>query len=502
MKKVANVFLALILVAAISGGVSYLTFSYLSETKGTTSGVTGTSNKSTLVHSVSGKAMGTSAYEQDFTVIAENAVHAVVHIKSTVVREGRRYINPFEFYFGGRGYYQEPPQKQEGYGSGVIITNDGYIVTNNHVIEGADEINVSLNDKRSFKAKLIGTDPSTDIALLKIEAENLPIIPFGDSDALKVGEWVLAVGNPFNLTSTVTAGIVSAKARNLSASLGGGTGSERIESFIQTDAAVNPGNSGGALVNTRGELVGINTAITSQTGNFAGHSFAVPTSIVSKVIDDLKQFGLVQRAVMGVSISNITPELQKEKKITTLDGVYVVSVENLSAALKAGIEAGDVLTAVNGTSVSNSAELIEQMNRYRPGDVVNIDLLRDGKVKTVSVELMNSRGSTELIKENSAETILGAKFEMLSDKEMRQIGVNYGVKVTSVSNGKLKNAGVTKGFVVLKINNSPVKSPEDVVEITNSILQGGAGFGEQAMFVVGIKPNGRSAYLAIDLSEN
>lgn len=500
MKKTVNGIFTLLFTAIVSGGVSYATYSYMNEKKGTQETFSSGAD-TTWVHRVSGKAMGTSAYEQDFTQIAENAVHAVVHIKSTVVREGRKYIDPFEFYFGGHGYYQEPSRKQEGYGSGVIITTDGYIVTNNHVIDKADEITVSLNDKRTFKATLVGTDPSTDIALLKIEAEGLPIIPFGNSDVLKVGEWVLAVGNPFNLTSTVTAGIVSAKARNLSASLSGGRGSNRIESFIQTDAAVNPGNSGGALVNTQGELVGINTAITSETGNFAGHSFAVPTSIVSKVIDDLKQFGLVQRAVLGISAMNITPELKEEKDLAQLNGVYVHSVENFSAALKAGIEEGDIITAINGTAINDFNELTGQLSRFRPGDKVEVELLRGKKKKTVQVELMNTRGNTDIVKANSADAVLGAKFEALTEKEKRQLGINYGVKVTELESGKLKESGMMKGFVVLKINNRAINSPEEVVEIANEVLQGGTGYGEQALFIVGVKPNGRSAYLAIDLSD-
>jgi len=318
--------------------------------------------------------------QTDFTEAAESSVHAVVHVKTTIQRQV--YADPFmEFFFGIPKTYQQPAQMASG--SGVIISKDGYIVTNNHVIDKAQIIQVVLNDKREFEATLVGTDPNTDIALLKINTDSLPTIPFGNSDNLKVGEWVLAVGNPFNLTSTVTAGIVSAKARNINIL----QSSMKIESFIQTDAAVNPGNSGGALVNTRGELVGINTAIASQTGSYAGYSFAVPVSIVEKVVGDIKQFGMVQRAVLGVQIMEITPELQKERNLPTLQGVFIAGVVKGGAADRYGINRGDIITHIDGRTIRTVTDLQEQIGRHHPGDKVEISLLRNGKAATIEVEL-------------------------------------------------------------------------------------------------------------------
>ncbi|MBO7259592.1 MAG: trypsin-like peptidase domain-containing protein, partial [Paludibacteraceae bacterium] len=303
-------------------------------------------------------------------------------------------IDPFLEFFFGLPHYQERPQpQQQGFGSGVIISNDGYIVTNNHVIDRADMIQVVLNDKRTYTAQLVGTDPTTDIALLKIEADSLPTITFGDSDMLKVGEWVLAVGNPFNLTSTVTAGIVSAKARNINIL----NAAMKIESFIQTDAAVNPGNSGGALVNIQGRLVGINTAIASETGSYAGYAFAVPTSIVQKVVEDLKQHGTVQRAILGVQIADITDRLAKDRNIHTLAGAYVNSVMELSAAHMAGITEGDIITHVNNSPIKTVAELQEQIGRHRPGDEITITLLRNNTSITLPVTLQNRQGTTEIL---------------------------------------------------------------------------------------------------------
>ena len=362
-------------------------------------------------------------------------MHGVVHIKATTNAKqyadggngGQQYIDPFEYFFGfggrGGGGFQRPqPQPRVGAGSGVIISTDGYIITNNHVIDGADELEVTLNDNRKFSAKLIGTDPSTDIALIKVDAKDLPTIPFGDSEILKVGEWVLAVGNPFNLTSTVTAGIVSAKGRGIS--MGGDR--SKIESFIQTDAAVNPGNSGGALVNTKGELVGINTAIYSETGNFAGYSFAVPISIAGKVASDLKQYGTVQRAILGVlmmsvgdiadqlSNPNLNSKLKEEltelkSKIKVSEGACVSDFAERSSAKEAGLEKGDVIFAVNGAKVKNANALQEQISKYRPGDKVEITVDRNGTNKKFTVELRNAQGSTSVVKsagDSSADVLL------------------------------------------------------------------------------------------------
>ena len=333
--------------------------------------------------------------DTDFTTAAQLSVNAVVHVKTTyTAKKQSSVIDPFLEFFFGLPHYQERPQpQQQGFGSGVIISNDGYIVTNNHVIDRADMIQVVLNDKRTYTAQLVGTDPTTDIALLKIEADSLPTITFGDSDMLKVGEWVLAVGNPFNLTSTVSAGIVSAKARNINIL----NAAMKIESFIQTDAAVNPGNSGGALVNTQGRLVGINTAIASETGSYAGYAFAVPTSIVQKVVEDLKQHGTVQRAILGVQIADITDRLAKDRNIHTLAGAYVNSVMELSAAHMAGITEGDIITHVNNSPIKTVAELQEQIGRHRPGDEITITLLRNNTSITLPVTLQNRQGTTEIL---------------------------------------------------------------------------------------------------------
>ncbi len=438
-----------------------------------------------------------SAIQTDFTVAAEKAINAVVHIKSTINRQSSSYNNGFndpffDFFFGERMRPQNP-QPQVGMGSGVIISQDGYIVTNNHVIERADKIEVTLNDKRSFTAKLIGVDPVTDIALLKIDAENLATIPYGDSDKLKVGEWVLAVGNPFNLTSTVTAGIVSAKARNIN--ILPGSGGMKIESFIQTDAAVNPGNSGGALVSTNGELVGINTAIASQTGNYTGYSFAVPISIVSKVIADLKEYGAVQRAVLGIIIHDIDAEFAKEKDLSVLEGVYVEKLQEKSSAKDAGMKAGDVITGVNGTKVKSVSELQEQLSRYRPGNKVSITVLRGKKEETFEVTLKNVQGNTDITKDVSMDA-LGVKFKEVSSDLRHKFGLSYGVQVESVGKGKFQDAGVKPDFIILKINNQRINSDSDINDIAHDLQNAE----EQAMFIVGIYPNGKEAYYAVNLN--
>ena len=394
---------------------------------------------------------------------------------------------------------QRPQQQPRvGAGSGVIISTDGYIITNNHVIDGADELEVTLNDNRKFPAKIIGADPTTDIALIKIEATDLPTIPFGDSEKLKVGEWVLAVGNPFNLTSTVTAGIVSAKSRgNIGA---GGKDRSKIESFIQTDAAVNPGNSGGALVNTKGELVGINTAIYSETGNFAGYSFAVPISIAGKVANDLKQFGTVQRAVLGVLIQDpqYVPDAEKEK-VKVFEGAYVGGFAERSSAKEAGIEKGDVIVAVNGVKIKSSSALQEQISKYRPGDKVELTINRNGSTKKFTVELRNAQGSTKVVKGGDSAEVMGAAFKALNDEQKRKLGVSYGIEVTGLTSGKLKDAGIKKGFIIMIVNNQKISAPEDLEKIVESILQGRTE--DQGLFIKGFYPNGRTKYYAIDLAE-
>ena len=513
--------LGVTIVAAVSVGAAIGTSTYLiekNESKQAISDLAQVFNQPIHYAGINAAA----AENIDFTKAAENTVHGVVHIMATTTvkaqyadQYGRQYIDPFEFFFGfGGGGFQRPdPQPQVGYGSGVIISTDGYIITNNHVIEGADELQVTLNDNRKFDAKLVGTDPQTDIALIKIEAKDLPTIPFGDSEKLKVGEWVLAVGNPFNLTSTVTAGIVSAKGRGMT--IGDET---KIESFIQTDAAVNPGNSGGALVNTKGELVGINTMIYSRTGSFSGYSFAVPISIAGKVASDLKQYGVVQRAVLGVIMTGVgdimdvlsMPNLSKEDKekyqtmkdkIKVSEGAYITEFAEKSSAKAAGMEIGDVITAINGTKIKSSRDLQEQISKYRPGDKVQVTVNREGKEKTFNVELKNAQGSTEVVKSkgNSAD-VLGAAFEALSNDKKREYGVSYGVEVTGLLNGKMKQQNIRKGFIILIANDVKISTPEQLEKLVDSLLKGSSD--NQYLVIKGFYPeDGRTRIYAIDLAE-
>ncbi len=431
----------------------------------------------------------------DLTGAAENSLHAVVHIKSTQLGKTQtvqQMPDLFDFFFGdGMGRQQQVrTQPRVGFGSGVIISEDGYIVTNNHVIDGADEIDVKLNDNREFKGKLIGADPNTDLALVKIEGDDFPTIPVGDSDALKVGEWVLAVGNPFNLTSTVTAGIVSAKARTLGVYNGG------IESFIQTDAAINQGNSGGALVNARGELVGINAVLSSPTGAYAGYGFAIPTSIMTKVVDDLKEFGTVQRAILGISGYDLGDERTKDKDLGTVEGVYVAEVTDGSGAKAAGIESGDVIVKIAGKKVHNMAELQENIAKHRPGDKVSVTIMRGKKEKDLDVTLKNMQGNTEVVKKFDLD-MLGAAFQPISDDVKRHLGVSYGLQVTGVDKGKFADAGIKKGFVILKVNGHKITSEEDLAEVLKAANQSP----ERALFISGYYMSGRRANYAVDLSD-
>jgi Do/DeqQ family serine protease len=438
----------------------------------------------------------------DFTIAAESAVHAVVHIKATTKSRtqggGRQYMDPFEYFFGfGNRGYQRQPQARVGFGSGVIISTDGYVITNNHVVEDADEIEVALNDSRTFTGKVVGTDASTDIALVKIEGKDFPTIPFGDSDKLKVGEWVLAVGNPFQLTSTVTAGIVSAKGRGV---YSGDDDRDKVASYIQTDAAVNRGNSGGALVNTKGELVGINTMIYSETGTFAGYSFAVPISIAGKVATDLKQYGTVQRAMLGVSIKDVKLLSDEEKeKVKVLEGVYVADFTEFSSAKGAGIEIGDVITAVNDSKVKSVNELQERISRFRPGDKAVVAVNRNGTTKTFTVELRNTQGNTDVIKgKGDVAELLGAAFKELTAKQKQELGVSYGIEVAAVFNGKLRDAGITKGFIIMIANEQKISTPDEMEKLTERILR--SNDEDKLLVLKGISPNGRTRYYAIDLA--
>ena len=415
----------------------------------------------------------------DLTFAAEKSIHSVVHIATQSLRGGGWSSgNPFfDEFFGLRN---QQPQIAQGFGSGVIISSDGYIITNNHVIESAQNIKVILNDKREFEAKLIGTDPSTDIALLKVEAKDLQFLIYGNSNDLKLGEWVLAVGNPFNLTSTVTAGIVSARSRNL----GINTDQLSIESFIQTDAAVNPGNSGGALVNQQGNLIGINTAIASRTGSYTGYSFAVPVTIVKKVVDDLKEFGEVQRALLGVNIGDVNAERAKELNLDKVEGVYIGGVPENGAAKQAGIKEGDVIIQVEGKPIKNTAELQEKISQYRPGDKVDVVVLRNNEKKPFTVTLRNKHGDTEIVRDNTL--VLGAEFETITDKEKEKLEINSGIKITRLDKGKLKTSGIKEGFIITHVNKKPIFEVKDFKRETGNAKGG--------ILVEGIYPNGESAY--------
>lgn len=392
----------------------------------------------------------------DFTYAAETGVKAVVHVK--VVKNGQQAMGPqslFDFFFG---YGNPSPQirPQVGAGSGVIISRDGYIITANHVIEGADEVLVTLDDKREFEGRVIGKDPATDIALLKIEAEDLPALKFGNSDDLRLGQWVIAIGNPYDLRSTITAGIVSAKGRSLPSY----QDEFKIEAFIQTDAAVNPGNSGGALVNAKGELVGINTAIATRTGSYSGYSFAVPSSIAQKVVDDLRKYGIVQRALLGITMQDVTGELAEEKDIRDIKGVYIHEVLEDGAAHKAGIKEGDILLEVDGVKVNSGTSVQEQISKFSPGDKVGLLLRRGNKEVKVTATLQNQSGDTQLLSETEGDVthFMGAQLRPAGKEVRDQLRIRSGIEVTAISDGKLKDAGIRKGFVITHVNQKPVST--------------------------------------------
>ncbi|GAB4256456.1 MAG: trypsin-like peptidase domain-containing protein [Vicingaceae bacterium] len=421
----------------------------------------------------------------DLTNAAEHSVDAVVHVKTETLVQSPYANDPvYSFFYG-----QQPPQMVQSSGSGVIVSNDGYIVTNNHVIQNAEEIEVTLNNNRTYKAELIGSDPSTDLAVLKINEENLPFLYYGNSDNVKIGEWVLAVGNPYNLTSTVTAGIVSAKGRNINIlSDDPYTGNSPIESFIQTDAAVNPGNSGGALVNIKGELIGINSAIKSNTGSYTGYSFAIPVNIVKKVVDDLKEYGIVQRAYIGVSISNIDEKISEELDLKDLNGVYVNKTIDGGAANEAGIKKGDIIKKIGAVEIKNVTELQEHIGQFRPGDKINVTVLRNGKEKIIPVVLKNSQGEEKIIEKNTLELTkkLGVLVEEPSKTELKTLGINNGVKVKKIYNGKFLRAGIRPEFIITKVNGKSLKSTEHFYEILKN-LKGG-------VLLEGFYPNGKKAY--------
>ena len=429
----------------------------------------------------------------DLTIAAENSVHAVVHIMTEYERKSNVYDYFFRDFFGSPQYQNQ--QMLVASGSGVIFSQDGYIVTNNHVVQDASRIEVTLNDKRTYNAKIVGTDPSSDLAVIKIEEKNLPTIPFGSADNVKVGEWVLAVGNPFNLTSTVTAGIVSAKARNIHI-LPDPAGGSALESFIQTDAAVNPGNSGGALVNARGELIGVNAAIASGTGYYTGYSFAIPVSIVKKITHDLIKFGEVQRAILGVTIRELDSQLAKEMEIEGLNGVYVAGLSDKGSARAAGLKKGDVILAIDNVLVNSTSELMENISQHNPGENVEVKVNRNGKshVYTVTLQSLNDPANGSLTVETSASSennVLGVTLENLSAAELSQLDLNYGVRVKKLYKGKLSTAGIKEGFIITKIDNDAIKSVDDF----NSVIHNKTG----GVLMEGVYPNGVKAYYGFGL---
>ncbi|GAB3980997.1 trypsin-like peptidase domain-containing protein [Spirosoma terrae] len=446
---------------------------------------------------------GPTATPNDFSTAAEAVTPTVVHIRTTITRTVRQQQVPdiFRDFFGDDFGGQSRPRRQQGQasGSGVIISKDGYIVTNNHVVQDADEVEVILTDKRSFKAKVIGTDPLTDLAVVKIEANNLPAITLGDSDALKLGEWVLAVGYPLDLESTVTAGIVSAKGRGIgilnqnARQQNDPKADTPIEAFIQTDAAINPGNSGGALVNLRGELVGINSAIASATGYYSGYGFAVPVSLVKKVSADLLKYGNVQRGYLGIMPIELNSTIAKEKGAKVGRGIYVESVVENGAAKIAGLEKGDVIIKMEGQPLDSDAQMREVIGRRRPGDVVNVTVNRNGTERDFKIELRNRNGGREVIKKTEAPTAtalssLGADFEELSAQDAKQLGVTGGVRVKKIVDGKLAETDIEEGFIIVKANGKNVKTTKDLQAALSSVKEG------EGLMLIGMYPNSSRMY--------
>ena len=444
----------------------------------------------------------------DLTYAAEKALPSVVHIKyvqnskiKTVEVERdpfSDFFDPFGGFFGrgnsGKQKRQIQTPRRTASGSGVIISSDGYIVTNNHVVEGADELTVTLNDNSEYSARIIGADKATDLALIKIDGKKLPAITIADSDKIRIGEWVLAVGNPLGLNNTVTAGIVSAKARSL--------GANGVESFIQTDAAINQGNSGGALVNTNGHLIGINAMLYSQTGSYSGYGFAIPTTIMNKVVDDLKKYGTVQRAMIGIQGGDVKKYIDSEKEqgneidLGTMDGIYVSSVINGGAAAEAGIKEGDVIIAIDNHKVTKMAELQEIIARKRPGDKVTLTYIHDKKKQTETVTLKNEQGNTNVVKHADLD-VLGANFREITDEKKRQLAIGNGIEVTKVNAGRLKEAGISKGFIIQKINDQLIKTVDDM----QTVVKEASTSNEPVLYIQGIYPTGKKAYFAISLQE-
>ena len=462
------------------------------------------------VNATPAAAAAVPAQPVDLTYAAEKSLPSVVHILSTKNSKVQTvevendpfsdfFSDPFGFFGnpqgnGGKQRRSVRTPKQQGSGSGVIISADGYIVTNNHVVADADELTVTLNDNKEYSARIIGTDKASDLALIKIDGKNLPAITIANSDDIKVGEWVLAVGNPFNLTNTVTAGIVSAKARSLY--------QNGVESFIQTDAAINPGNSGGALVNTRGELIGINAMLYSQTGLFSGYGFAIPTSIMNKVVADLKQYGTVQRALIGIQGQDVKNYVDAKKDkgedidLGTMEGIYVAKVTEESAAEEAGMKEGDVITAIDGKPVNKMAELQEVLAKKRPGDKVTVTYLRDKKKATKTVTLKNEKGNTQVVKKADLD-VLGGNFRAITNAQKEQLNIGYGLEVLKVNSGRLKTAGITKGFIIQRVNDNAVKTIDD---LQNAVKEASTSK-DPVLYIQGVYPTGKKAYFAVPLED-
>lgn len=491
--KIALGMVAVIAVSAVVAGVTTYTFLRPGEGKEATFDET----FKTISPTYAGLS-SSSVQPVDLTTAAETTVNSVVHIMAiqrSKVQTVQVQPDFFDFFFGnprGRERQVETPEER-GFGSGVIISKDGYIVTNNHVVEDADEISVKLHDGRELKGRVIGTDPTTDLALVKIEGDDFPAIPIGDSEALKVGEWVLAVGNPFNLGSTVTAGIVSAKARGL--------GANTVESFIQTDAAINRGNSGGALVNVKGELVGINAMLYSPTGTYSGYGFAIPTSIMTKVVTDLKKYGTVQRAVLGIEGRDMGKEVypdeirKEQKELGVNEGVQVVNVLEGGSSYNV-LQKNDVILKLDGKDVKTMAELQGLLVKYRPGDKVSVTVWRDKKEKNFTITLKNTQGTTKVVK-NADMELLGAAFREVSDDLKEQLNLGYGLQVTAIEDGRIADSGIRKGFIILKANGKQMHSVQDLENAMKTASQSP----DQVLFMTGVYPSGKQGYYAVDLSQ-
>lgn len=426
----------------------------------------------------------------DFTYAAESAVDAVVYVKVTIKTKMNSYADPFYRFFFGEDMAPQS-REQQGSGSGVIIRSDGYIVTNNHVVDGASKVEVTLNNNKTYPATVVGTDPATDVAILKIDATGLPVVPFGDSDKLRLGQWVIAIGSPYDLRSTITAGIVSAKGRQMQH--GPGESQFKIESFIQTDAAVNPGNSGGALVNQKGELVGVNTAIVSQTGSFTGYSFAVPSNIVRRIAEDLIDFGSVKRALLGISMTPIDDKRAKELKLFSPNGVYIEDVQKGGSADKAGLKKGDVIIAVDSTEITTPSSVQEKVNSYHPGDKAKITVMRDGDKKVMEVTFQGTSLETGSKDVDGSVAFYGAKLKTADKETLAQYGLKSGVEIVSVGAGKIMDAGASEGFIIRYVNDQPVSSPEDVINVAKKA--------KRVVYVEGITANGRTSYFAFGKDE-